>query len=389
MVPLSTVLDAQGLHEIKPFAFAATATAAFVSPLIFGAMADRHASPVKVLRGLSIATGLASALVSTGITLHWNAWLVLGLIQVYALAAAPSSSILASVAFERLADAQKEFGPIRAMTTFGWMVGCWAVSLLRADTSAVAGYCAGIAWLMLAGFTPFLPKLEVPKAVMNLKWHERLGLDALTLLKNSDHRVVFITTALFNIPLSAFYPYAPPHMRDLGLQRTSAWMTLGQVTEIMAMFSLGTLMLKWRLKWIFTLGLTFGVLRFALSALNSKWWLLVGVFLHGGSYTMVFVTAQIYLDQRINPAWRVRAQALLTLMNTGAGNLIGYLGTGLWFGVCTQAGATRWPIFWSGLSLSVAVVMVYFLMAYHGIGVGFLRAGGRKTQETSPKEFTP
>ena len=63
-VPLSTVLDANGLHAIKPFAFAATALAAFVSPLIFGAMADRQASPVVVLRGLSLATAAAMALAS-------------------------------------------------------------------------------------------------------------------------------------------------------------------------------------------------------------------------------------------------------------------------------------------------------------------------------------
>src|SRR5262245_66140340 len=32
-VPLSTVLDAHGLHGIKPYAFAASALAAFVTPL--------------------------------------------------------------------------------------------------------------------------------------------------------------------------------------------------------------------------------------------------------------------------------------------------------------------------------------------------------------------
>ena len=31
---------------------------------------------------------------------------------------------------------------------------------------------------------------------------------------------------------SGFYPYTPPHLRELGLQHTSAWMTFGQVTEI-------------------------------------------------------------------------------------------------------------------------------------------------------------
>ena len=73
-VPLSTVLDAHGLHAIKPYAFATSALAAFVSPLIFGAMADRQASPVKVLRGLSLATAAAMALASTAIKLELSPW---------------------------------------------------------------------------------------------------------------------------------------------------------------------------------------------------------------------------------------------------------------------------------------------------------------------------
>src|SRR5215831_13007182 len=67
IVPLSRVLDAHGLQAVKPYAFASTALAAFVSPLIFGAMADRHASPVIVLRWVSLATGAAMALASMAI----------------------------------------------------------------------------------------------------------------------------------------------------------------------------------------------------------------------------------------------------------------------------------------------------------------------------------
>ena len=139
-VPLSTVLDAHGLHAIKPFAFATSALAAFVSPLIFGAMADRHASPVKVLRGLAVATAVAMALASTAIKFGWNPWLVLALIQLHALCASPTWSISSTIVFARLADAQKEFGPVRAMATLGWMAGCWLISALNADTSPSAGY---------------------------------------------------------------------------------------------------------------------------------------------------------------------------------------------------------------------------------------------------------
>jgi len=367
-VPLSTVLDAHGFHAIKPYAFATSALAAFVSPLIFGAMADRHASPAQVLRGLSFATAGAMAVASTAIKLRWNPGLVLALIQLHALCSSPTFSIASTIVFGRLTDAQKEFGPVRAMATLGWMAGCWLVSALGADTSALAGYSGAGMWLLVAVFTFFLPSVERLKLAAHLAWHERLGLDALTLLKNADHRVVFITTALFCIPLTAFYPYAPVHLRELGFERTSAWMTLGQVTEIISMFGLGALLLRWRLKWIFACGLGFGVLRFGLSALNTKGWLLTGVVLHGFTFTLIFITAQIYLDQRVDTAWRARAQALMTLMNSGVGNLLGYLGTGWCFNSCTYSSRTKWPVFWGGLAVVVGLVMTYFLIAYRGRG---------------------
>jgi nucleoside transporter len=363
-VPLGRVLDAHGLHGIKPFAFAASAIAAFISPLIFGAMADRHVAPVRVLRWLALATAVMMTFVSTAIKFNCNEWLVLALIQLLNLCSAPMLSISSTIIFARLADA-KEFAPMRVMLTFGWMGGGILASLLNADTSSRAGYTSAVIWLMLSGFTFFLPSLEVPQSAENLSWHERLGLDALTLLKNRDHRVVFIMTTLLCIPLSAFYPYAPTNMRDLGLVHTSALMSLAQTTEIAAIISLGWL-LHWRIKWVFACGLGFGVLRFVLSAVNYKTFLLIGIALHGASFALVSITAQIYLEQRVNKAWRARAQALLTLMNSGVGNLIGFLSTGWWFNACTRPAGTQWTIFWGGLAATVAVVAIYFLIAYRG-----------------------
>jgi len=365
-VPLGPVLDAHGLHGIKPFAFAASALAAFVSPLVFGAMADRHASPVKVLRGLAITTAVSMAAVSTAIQYSAPAWLVLGLIQFFYLSYAPMFSISSALVLARLEDAKREFAPVRALATFGWMAGCWLVSALNADASSLAGYSGAAMWLGVSLCTFFLPTLEVPSAVEHLTWRERFGWDALTLFRNPDHRVVFVTAALFNVPLAAFYPYAPAHLRDLGLSHTSAWMSFAQVTELIATFSLGWLLLNWRLKWIVAAGLGFGVLRFALSAVNGKYWLLAGVALHGASFALVYITAQIYLEQRVDPAWRTRAQALLSLMGNGVGNLLGYLGSGWWFAVCSHPEGTQWPVFWGGLAVTVGAVLVYFLTAYRG-----------------------
>jgi MFS family permease len=193
-----------------------------------------------------------------------------------------------------------------------------------------------------------------------------LGWDAVGLLRNPDHRVVLITVALYSIPLAAFYPFTPPHLQALGFRHTAAWMSLGQVTEVMSLLALGGLLGRWRLKWIFVLGLAFGVVRFLLCALDQPVWLVAGVLAHGASFAFFFITAQIYLNERVEECWRARAQALLWLMNCGVGNLAGYLGDGGWFAACSRGGQVQWFRFWAGLALTCAVVTGYFLAAYRG-----------------------
>ncbi|HEY5912582.1 MAG TPA: MFS transporter [Verrucomicrobiae bacterium] len=374
MVPLTRVLSAHGLSGLRPYAYATSAVAAFVSPLIFGAMADRHASPVRVLRWLACASAVTMALGSWSIGRGWPAGVVLALTQLYAVCAAPTSSISTTIVFSRLHDAQRQFGPIRAAATFGWMCGCWLISAVGADASPWSGYSGALVWLALAGFTHLLPSVEPPPSTGQVTFRERMGWDALVLLKNPDHRVVFLTTALFSIPLAAFYPFAPQHLKQLGFERTSAWMSLGQVTEVLAMFALAGLFAQWRLKWIFAGGLAVGGLRYALCASNGRFGLLSGVTLHGLSFTLFYITAQIYLNERVDQAWRARAQALMSLMNSGVGNLIGYVGTGLWLGACTGEGNPRWTLFWGGLAVVVAGVFAYFFVAYRGRGGRLLRA---------------
>jgi len=372
LVPLTRILNAYGFSRLPAFAYATSAVAAFISPLVFGAMADRHASPVKVLRGLSLASAAATALASWAIGHAWPAPAVLCLIQLYSLVAVPTSSIASTIIFSRLRDSQRQYGPLRAAATFGWMCGCWLISGLNLDASFKAGFAGALVWLGLAAYTFSLTSIApVPGPPMTFR--ERMGWDALALLKQHDHRIVFLTVALLSIPLAAFYPFSPPHLQYLGFHRTSAWMSLGQVTEMIAMFSLAALFARLRLKWIFAMGLFFSIVRFCCCAMNQPGWLLAGVTLHGFSFTLVFITAQIYLNERVETVWRARAQALMSLMTSGVGNLFGYVGTGFWFQSCSTDSATNWARFWSGLALAVTAVFLFFLIAYHGRRSGFRR----------------
>jgi MFS family permease len=365
-VPLATVLDAHGLQSIKPFAFAASATAAFVSPLMFGAMADRHVAPVRVLRWLTLATAGATSLVAYAIARGANAWLVLALIQLNALCIAPTWSLTSSIVLSRLTNSQRQFGPIRAFGTLGWMAGLWVVSALRADTSPVALFAGAIMWGSVVLFSFCLPCVVPPDPGRHVSLRERLGFDAFTLFRNRDHRVVFLTAALFSVPLAAFYPYTPTHLRAFGMERTSAWMSLAQVTEIIAMVGLSHILGRWRFKWTLAAGLGFGLLRYIFCALDERGWVLAGLTLHGFAFTLFFINVQIYLDQRVEAEWRARAQALAALMNSGLGNLFGYLGTGWWYQMCRTGQTMRWSLFWGVLAGIVGLVFGGFLLAYRG-----------------------
>jgi MFS family permease len=366
-VPLSNVFNAHGRGNLVPWVFATTATAAFISPLFVGAMADQKHSPVLLLRWLTAATSLTMLLTCGALAWGWSDGAVLVCAQALALVALPAWSVTSSIVFSQLHNAKVQFGPLRAWATGGWMVGCWLVSfVLKADASLLAGVTAACFWLVVMGLTWWLPMIPPGEVVQHRTWKQILGLDALGLLVHRDHRVVFLTAALYCIPLAAFYPYTSRQLHDLGVQNISAVMSLGQTTEVLVMLLLSGVMARFRLKWVFLSGIAICIVRFSFNALNTLPSVMFGTFLHGFAYTLYFITTQIYLEERIDPKWRVRAQALLAMLMSGVGNLLGYLGGGWWYAESTANKVTDWPHFWWGEVALTAVVCVFFAVAYRG-----------------------
>lgn len=368
-VPLANVFAAYGRAHLVPWVLATTAVAAFISPLFVGALADQRHPPTTLLRWLCLGTSAGLALTCTALARGINDGMILLCAQALALVTAPLWGVTTSIVLAQLREPKREFGPIRACATFGWMVGCWVVSLvLKADASVLAGYSAAVLWLGVAAFTWTLPATPPTDAQARRNWRQILGLDALDLLKNRDHRVVFITAALYSVPLAAFYPYTARHLHDLEVPGISAVISLAQTTEILTMLLLFRVLSRVRLKWVFLAGIAVCVLRYYLNSLGTPAWIMVGTTLHGFAFTLYFITAQIYLEERIDPKWRVRAQALLALLMGGVGNLLGYLGGGWWHGLCMKDGVTDWSRFWLGETALTAVVCVFFALAYRGRG---------------------
>lgn len=366
-VPLSNILNAHGFASIVPLVMACTGVSAFISPLIVGALADQRVPPARLLRWLCFGTAFLLAATAFAIEARWAPMWVLALAQALSLVSSPVWGLSTSIVLAELQNPSREFGPIRAAATAGWMVGGWIVSLvLHADTSTLSAFVAAGLWVLVGLLTWALPHARPPNEQEHRTWRQILGLDALDLLRHRDHRMVFITAALYSAPLAAFYPYVALHLRDLGVENVSAVMSLGQVTEGLVMLLLAGLLARVRLKWVFLSGIGIGVVRYVWFAFDSRAWLIGGIVLHGLAFTLYFITLQIYLEDRIDPRWRARAQALLTLLMNGFGYLSGILASGWWHERSQTGGHTDWPQFWQGLTLATLLVFLFFALRYRG-----------------------
>ena len=364
-VPLSSVLKAQGMAPLIPWAFAAGAVASFISPMITGTLADRHLSANVILRGLALGMAFLLGLTYWAIERRWNPYLVLALIQLLQLCFAPGWGVTSMLVLAQLDDPARQFGSIRVWGTLGWISAGPLVSMmLRADGSTKTGFAAAIAWLGVAALTFVLPSVPPQATRTPLNWRTLFGVETFEILRDPQHRALFLSAGLLSIPLAAFYPYTPMHLQDLGIEATTLAMALGQVFEVVSMFAMGAMLTRFRLRSLCLFAITVAALRYLVFASNNITGVLIGILLHGICFTLFFIPAQIYIEQRIPKELRFRAQALMTLLITGFGNLFGYLGCGVLRSACTTALLTNWPLYWMTLAVGVVAVGAYFCLAY-------------------------
>ncbi|MCP5547574.1 MAG: MFS transporter [Akkermansiaceae bacterium] len=379
---LTNLMTAKGLAAWVPLAFLTGPVCALVSPLIGGAVADQRIPADRLFAWSSLAGGILLAAAFATMQLAWHPLWFISLLGLAALAGGPSWGLLATISLTGLPDGERKFPLVRLGGTIGWMAGGLVVSfVLAADTSVAAGYAGAVMRLLAGGLAFWLP--HTPPLGGGLSWKSRLGLDAFGLLRQRDHLVFFATTALFSIPLSALYMYGPEFLRVLGDEHPAGTMTIAQVLEIAAMMGVGALMARYRIKVVLLWAIGLSVLRFGMSAwagVNDViGWHIAGIALHGVCYTLYFITAQVFLDRRVEPGMKGRAQGLLALVSGGAGPLLGTLLCGWMRRTMVTETGDGWVWFWAALAAMIGVCFVCFAVWYRGLAVpaGALPRPGR------------
>ncbi len=368
---LTNILKAQGLGGWVAIAFVVPPICALISPLVGGALADQRIAAERLLAWSSFLS--SGTLLAAFGSLHagWNPWWFIALLGAYSLFSGPTWGLLTTIALTSLSHGERQFPLVRLGATLGWMsAGLLTSYVLHADISPVAGYASAATRLLVGAAAFMLP--HTPPLGTGKSWKSRLGFDAFSLMRQRDHCVFFVVTALFSIPLTAFYMYAPELLRVLGDKQSTATMTLAQLTEVFAMLLVGSVMIRFRLKTVLLWALGLSVVRFGMSAYAGGsgliGWHIGGIVLHGMCYTFYFITAQVFLDRRVDPGMRGQAQGLLALVTGGLGPLAGALVCGWLRKNTVTADGQGWMEFWAILAAMIAVCLVIFAVFYRGLG---------------------
>jgi hypothetical protein len=367
---LANVLHAKGWGSYITLTFMVLPLSAIISPLIFSARADQVIAAEKLL-AIIVATGAILAGVAFMLLEQGKEPILFILfLGLKSLVTAPAWPLLTTITLSSTDHPERDFGKIRVWGSLGWMGAGLLVSLLSMDLSPSVGWLS-VGASILAAVCCFLlphcpPKGGPPKNILDV-----LGLRAFRLFKQRDTAMFFGTAFLFSIPLSAYFMHTPQQLRFLGCEQIAAVMTIGQLTEVVAMLMMGWLLRTWRIKSIFVLALGCGTLRYLLFAVgasdDSLVFVLLGVALHGICWSYFFEAGKVFLARRIERGIRTQSQALLALFTSGIGGLAGTAFVGWAHGyLVNETTGVGWSDYWWLLTAVCGFCVIGFMIGYRG-----------------------
>lgn len=329
---LSNNLSASG-GEIGQ-AFSTQSWGAIIAPFIIGLIADRYFNAEKILGVLHLIGAILMYQLSNAESFDVFYPYVLG----YMIAYMPTLALVNSVSFNQMDDPAKDFPLIRVWGTVGWIAAGWIISLgfkwdslQNIESGALKNtfLMVAIASAVLGLFSFLLPATPPSnKGDKSASISEILGLDALSLLKDKNFLVFFISSILICIPLAFYYQNLSPFLTELQVENSTAWASAGQISEVVFMLLLPFFFKKYGIKKTILFGMLAWVIRYVLFAYGDSDGLFVmlisGILLHGICYDFFFVSGQIYTDSKAGEKYKSSAQGLITLATYGVGMLVGF-----------------------------------------------------------------
>ncbi|CAG2531631.1 MAG: nucleoside permease [Maribacter dokdonensis] len=355
-------------------AFSTQSWGAIIAPFVIGIIADRYFNAERILGVLHILGGVLMYFMYGTTEFDDFYILVLGYMILYM----PTLALVNSVSFNQMKNPAKEFSLVRVFGTLGWVIAGLSISyVFNWDQGINIGegllrntfLMTAIASAILGVFSFTLPKTP-PRAATTgkISFKEILGLDSLTLFKDKNFLIFFMSSVLICIPLAFYYQNANPFLVEIGMNNPTGKMTLGQVSEIAFMLLLPYFFTKFGFKKTILVAMAAWVVRYLLFAFGDVnelgFMLIIGIALHGICYDFFFVSGQIYTDSKAGEKFKSSAQGLITLATYGVGMLIGFWVAGkISTAYVINDGEHIWQTIWmypAGFALVVFILFAIF-----------------------------
>jgi len=356
-------------------AYSTQSWGAIIAPFIIGLIADRFFNAEKILGVLHLIGAFLMYKMSQSTEFATFYPYVLG----YMIAYMPTLALVNSVSFNQMDDPAKQFPLVRVFGTIGWILAGLLISFaFKWDSIANIGQgmlsntftMEGVASAVLGVFSFTLPKTP-PSAAKGEKVTIRdiLGLDALKLLKDRNFLVFFLSSVLICIPLAFYYQNISPFLTEYKVENSTAWASLGQISEVGFMLLLPFFFKKYGFKKTILFGMLAWGIRYALFAYGNTgdlfFMLVIGIALHGICYDFFFVSGQIYTDSKAGEKVKSAAQGLITLATYGIGMLVGFWVAGKIVDKNILADGTHsWQDVWLFPALFALGVLVLFALFF-------------------------
>ncbi len=362
-------------------AYSTQSWGAIIAPFIIGLIADRFFNAERILGVLHLIGALLMYQMSTVGDFDTFYPYVLGYMILYM----PTLALVNSVAFNQMKDPSKEFPMVRVFGTLGWIIAGLLISFAF-KWDAIANIEQGllqntflmtaVASAILGIFSFTLPKTPPNKTEGGTKLSDILGLDALSLLKDKNFLVFFISSILICIPLAFYYQNISPFLTEYNVENSTAWASLGQVSEVLFMLLLPFFFKKYGFKKTILIGMLAWAIRYILFAFGDAgdlfFMLVLGIALHGICYDFFFVSGQIYTDSKAGEKVKSAAQGLITLATYGIGMLIGFWVAGKIVDAnLIEGGLHSWKDIWVFPAGFAAVVFVLFVVLFKNEKVSY------------------
>ena len=368
-VTLGLVMQTVGIGNLIGNAFSMGPIASIVGSLLLGMVATRYVAPKMLMVILHLVGGVLLFLLPSLIAPERGGtfvWLLLGYMILYM----PTVGLANTIALKSFGERTDNFPFVRAFGTIGWIASGLLIGWAGLSASPQIFTVAAVVSVALGLYSITLPTVEADRPQGGSVLAQVFCVEAFGLMRQKSFLIFILCATLISVPLAMYYAYASPYVGAAGIENVGGTLAIGQMSELVFMFSMPWLYRRFGVKPLLLVGMAAWALRYALFAIGDGgsgiWAVYLGVALHGVCYDFFFVAGAIYTGIIAAPKGvNAQAQGMLTLFTYGVGMLLGsQIGALLYAQLPANPTIADWQGMWVYPAVAAAAIALLFQLTF-------------------------